>query len=172
MPASARASGTSFAAAQLRTVWPYSQPPQLCWRILAPASISPLISPTKVATRGCSTSARRCPSTKDMVDAKLGGQTIRVRGEIDPTQSLFDFCAGTVSLYRSTSANQRRILKIARVEKSASSFLIYFDTDEHVLSSKTCPREAGTTIKIRDSFTGHPYQFTRESCDTDPDHCH
>jgi hypothetical protein len=165
----ARASGTSFAAplvsftaALLQTVWPHVTPRQLRARILVSSNISSLLDPSDVADSRALDIGKSLSIYEDVVDGTVDGKHVRVRGKIDPSRTLFDFCSGQVSLYRSSGVNHRRIRKIAAVTRPTPGFLLYWESEDGVFGRTVCPRQS-ITMGIRDDFTNAVYEFTGDN---------
>ena len=160
-----QASGTSFAAplvsftaALLQTVWPHATPRQLRFRILVAANISPLVDVAEIQDSRILDVGKTLSIYQDVIDASIGGKTKRLRGRIDSSRTLFDFCNGGQSFYRSSGRNHKRIRKIALVTKPTANFLIYWESDDGVFGSTLCPKEP-LTLKIRDDFTNGNYEL-------------
>lgn len=163
-----QASGTSFAAplvsftaALLRTVWPNTNPRSVKKRILVGADISPLLLPDEVAHSRKLNVAKTLTLYEDVVDARIDGRLLRVRGRIDDEQRLFDFCEN-ISLHRERGARRNVIKKIAAITKPESQLLVDWEDYDGLLKTKVCPPQK-FSIGITDSFTHRHYKLESES---------
>lgn len=155
----------SFASALVKSLWSGAPPRRIKKRLIAASDISQELREKGQVSDGRVLNIIKAVSLyHDVVEVRIDGKTRLIFGEIDRENRIFQFCKGSLTLYRKMDESKPQIKKLYIGRHNASQkpeFMIYWTNEDGVFSSNSCPHRE-FSLKIKEQMTGWVYELEED----------